>query len=783
MAAPPTLAPSLRKSSHQLSQSPPEGPLHRQEPVTPVGVTIGTRPRSIARLAAGNARSLTAGSFPNDLAAFRQQEGRAQLSETLASLRDADSPPLHRTPSPARARRPAHDHDPHLFRPAVTTSGDGSFEAPTHESRWDRAAAPPAFDSKGARQKKPVSSFQIFCESASIYLACLILPSVVGSLYRQWLIHLEKASPSIGPTRGAAAEPSSSYYYYSLAHSYYDSYVKPYACSVDPTEYSPTLGSYYGYYLGCRNPDNATAAVQSMYLFSPDTTPSQDLQFVLLLSVCMALIRSVVVAYTVMNRFDSASASYPAWHPSSSSPSTSRLHASPSSIPETTVQAMIRCKSIGLLSPDYYYGGNALTPTNSVRLFLEERLHPEDEAADVIDDDDYDDDAAGNADRVRASEEDRDDSNSHLGLGIDDSSNHVDSFEENEARENWWNPSRAAASAAATGGGHVAAESIYQATVPSSSVPPLETAAAAGATKEAVAGGDGEDVLASLYAAPRLATAIFRLGYSVSASTLAYVWFHRASFWPWFVGGTGRTEACWDLSGGLTVGMDSDFDSRNLVLKRYFLLQASYHSQSIAFHILSLVMLIWDYRQQQRQIRSDDAAAADHDRRRQQRGFWSVAQKTTRSYARSLLQHLLALLLIAVAYIFSSLRRLGAIGMFALDVSSSFMHLLQIALNRSSASSAPHRRRTATRWVPWLYYGGVLPSFVGMRLCVWPRLWYSATFESHSWFEQLERTLFPNSALVVKATLHVWMVLVMYLTAVNLKRLYRHPHLHRSLRR
>jgi TLC domain len=758
MAAPPNLTPSLRKSSHQLSQSPPEGRhLQPQESVTPVGVTIGTHPHPnsiAARLVVGNARSLTVGTIPS-ASAFRQQEGRAQLSETLAHLRDTEDGSPHRTPSPSRTRR--HGNEPHLFLPAETTSSPPSIEDPLLESR-DYAA--PAID-KGKRQKKPVSSFQIFCESASIYLACLILPSVVGSLYKQWLIHLEKSSLSPGATAaGLAADESSPSYYYVWAHTYYDSYLKPYACSVDPTEYSPTLGSYYAYYLGCQNPDNATAAIQSMYLFSPDTTPSQDLQFVLLLSICMALIRSVVVAYTVMHRFDFASASYPSWYSSSAS----RVHASPSSsIPETTVQAMIRCKSIGLLSPDYYYGGNSLTPTNSVRLFLEERLHPAEGGDGAVDGD-----AAGDARRSHM--EDRDDSNSHLGLGIDDSSNHLDSFEENEARENWWNSTRATSAQAAGDEPVVGAESMDRATVPSSSIPPLES----DAMKEAGAGGDGDDVLASLYAAPRFATAIFRLGYSVSASMLAYVWFHRASFWPWYVGGTGTTEACWDLNGGLTVGMDSDFDSRNLVLKRYFLLQASYHSQSIAFHILSLVMLIWDYRQQQ--IRSE----ADHHRKRD---FWSVAQKTTRSYARSLLQHLLALLLIAVAYIFSSLRRLGAIGMFALDVSSSFMHLLQIALNRSSTSSASHPRRAIMRWIPWLYYGGVLPSFVGMRLCVWPRLWYSATFESHSWFEQLERTLFPNSALVVKTTLHVWMVLVMYLTAVNLKRLYRHPHLHRKLRR
>jgi hypothetical protein len=641
------------------------------------------------------------------------------------------------------------------------------------------AAATPIKD--GARQKKPVSSFQIFCESASIYLACLILPSVVGSLYKQWLLHLQRsagASPQsqsfVDPATGTAEASSSYFGYYAsttvaLSQSYYDSYVKPYACSVDPTEYSPTLGSYYTYYLGCHHPADDPGSAQSVFLFSPDTTPHQDLKFVLLLSIGMALIRSAIVACTLMSRVgltNLPSRRYESQHASSAS----KLESSPSSsVHETTVQAMIRCKSIGLLSPDYYYGSSTLTPTNSVRLFLHDQypdIDPEHEPGTSAM---RGEDELVESHRDRFGMEDRDDSHSHLGLGIDDTSNHVEGAEDfDEPRDAWF--SSGAVGANASGGVGLIGPKPPDHVFSSHNPAPAFEMSNVGVITE-----DREDALASLYAAPRLATALFRLGYSVVASTLAYVWFHRASFWPWYVGGSGTTKACWDLSGGLALGFDSDFDSRNTVLKKYFLLQASYHSQSIAFHILSFVMLIWDFHHQHQHHAKRLGLENIRGERLRRRSFWSVANNTTRSYARALLQHLLALLLISVAYLFSSLRRLGAIGMFALDISSCFMHLLQIALNKKS--SGPPSRRIAL-----LYYWGVLPSFVGMRLCVWPRLWYSATFESHSWFEQLERTLFPNSALVLKATLHVWMILVMYLTAVNLKRLYLHPHLRRRLR-
>ena len=63
-----------------------------------------------------------------------------------------------------------------------------------------------------------------------------------------------------------------------------------------------------------------------------------------------------------------------------------------------------------------------------------------------------------------------------------------------------------------------------------------------------------------LYAAPRYATALFRLLYSTVTAGIALIYFRGANFWPWYVMGHGSTVKCWDLSGGMSVGMDSDFD-------------------------------------------------------------------------------------------------------------------------------------------------------------------------------------------------------------------------------
>lgn len=261
-----------------------------------------------------------------------------------------------------------------------------------------------------------------------------------------------------------------------------------------------------------------------------------------------------------------------------------------------------------------------------------------------------------------------------------------------------------------------------------------------------------------IYAAPRYATALFRLAYSTAAAAIALYYFRDADFWPWFVSGHGQTAKCWDLSGGLTVGMDSDFDQRNAVLKRYFLLQASYHWHSGAFHVLSLLTLIL------------------HPTKHAPRRFVSF-RKGSDAYVRSLAQHILSVGLIAVAYIFSSLRRLGAIGLFAFDVSSWFLHLLQVCINAPEDS-----RWRRHEYISRIYWGLVIPSFVVTRFGIWPAIWYSATFESSQWLTQLEKTLWLGSAALLRNVFHLLMVILHALSVIYFRRLLNHSHLKRILR-
>lgn len=251
----------------------------------------------------------------------------------------------------------------------------------------------------------------------------------------------------------------------------------------------------------------------------------------------------------------------------------------------------------------------------------------------------------------------------------------------------------------------------------------------------------GVDDGSTSVAPQRFATAVFRSVYCLIALTCAWRWFQGTQFWPPAVGGHGSTKHCWNLKGA--VGMEEDFDQANFFLKWYFWMQASYHFHSLAFHVWTMILWTRNYR------------------------FSLLVQ------GRSLLQHSVALLLIAVAHSFASTRRLGAIGNFALDISSLGLHLLQMALNTEYVSP---------RWTLWLHRIVVIPVFVYARFYVWPLVvWRSAYHESRDWLAQVEQTLFPGLAKATTLLFHVLTLTLLSLNVVLLKRLIRHPHLQRSL--
>ena len=202
-----------------------------------------------------------------------------------------------------------------------------------------------------------------------------------------------------------------------------------------------------------------------------------------------------------------------------------------------------------------------------------------------------------------------------------------------------------------------------------------------------------------LFTAPRYATAVFRLLYCLGSCICAMVWLRNANFFPPSVGGSGTTRHCWDLKGGValeSVNMTLD-DPHNAVLRKYFLVQASYHLHSWATHWMS-VLVLWWY-----------GGGGDS-------GTSSLVslRKSMRSYWRALFQHVLALAMIGVCYFFSSLRRLGAIGIFALDVSSLFVHLLQLCINAPPSNSWLYNR---PRVIAWIHRGLVIPMFLYVCVC------------------------------------------------------------------
>lgn len=522
-------------------------------------------------------------------------------------------------------------------------------------TKTKNSSHPKPFAPRHKKQLKPVPSFRVFLEGTALYLACLIVPSLFGYLYQVYWSSLERTKQVTDLPNSIVTSDTLLGYYYEQAASY----VCPEPSTVTPDSYTAYLCPY--------NVPTQQQAPPQLYA----DAAWGDMGLIIAISLVLAGIRIILTQALVplMNT--------------------------------STLEAMVRCKSIHLLSSDY-----SQTPTRSSSI-SPKMIH-------VTADTPVLPDLGGTRTKMMESSSSPD--NSQLGMRLD------------ESERDWM--------------------------MESLPLPPLPTV-----TDSMDDVLDADESSSNLYTAPRLATAVFRLVYSLMASVLAYYWFHSAHFWPWYVGGdasAASTKNCWDLSGGLTVAMDGDFDQRNQVLKRYFLWQVSYHWHSGAFHVLSMCLLVW------------------HPKHASHR-FLSV-QTTTFAYVRSLFQHILAIALIAFAYMFSSLRRLTAIGMFAFDVSSIFLHLLQICLNAPETSRIRDKRVIAT-----LYYGGVLPSFVLARIGVWGALWYSATFESKKWLRQLENTLFPRAGTMLLVLFQVWMVLLMSLTGIYLRRLYSHTHLQRIL--
>jgi len=81
----------------------------------------------------------------------------------------------------------------------------------------------------------------------------------------------------------------------------------------------------------------------------------------------------------------------------------------------------------------------------------------------------------------------------------------------------------------------------------------------------------------------RLATSTFFLLYSFLLTLLPLRLFSHHPFWPPALLGSGDTQNCWRLGGGVGMGVDWDFDGMEARLRWYYLMQGSYHLHSVLF--------------------------------------------------------------------------------------------------------------------------------------------------------------------------------------------------------
>jgi len=271
------------------------------------------------------------------------------------------------------------------------------------------------------------------------------------------------------------------------------------------------------------------------------------------------------------------------------------------------------------------------------------------------------------------------------------------------------------------------------------------------------------------FSAPRYATATFRLLYTSISCLSALILFQSAEFWPRVVLGKheqASTRHCWDLSGSFSVlgFLDADYDNRKGQLKYFFLAQAAYQLHSLCFHIVSMLLLLHLQFQQRRQ---------------QQQQSRPISMKTSmQSYFRPMMEHVIVLALLVGAYLFSGLRRLGAVMIFTLEVSSVFLQLLQVCIYAPESSWL---RKPEV--VGFVHRCLTIPSFLYCRFFVLPFvIWYSAAFESSEWLEQIEKVFSPGWSERIYVVFNGLLCLIFTLNLVLFRRLLFHPHLQKIKR-
>ena len=298
-----------------------------------------------------------------------------------------------------------------------------------------------------------------------------------------------------------------------------------------------------------------------------------------------------------------------------------------------------------------------------------------------------------------------------------------------------------------------------------------------------------------LFSAPRYATATFRLLYTSISCISALILFQSAEFWPRHVFGThphASTKHCWGLGGSFSAlgFLDDDYDAKNGALKYFFLAQASYQLHSLCFHLVSMLLLMlyggdgasgggngmigWIHNLISRYRGGSEQQQQNDIFQRQKEQKRLLSMKTSmQSYFRPLIEHVVILAFLMVAYLFSGLRRLGAVGIFTLELSSASLQLLQVCIYAPETSW--WRKPEVVLFVHRML---TVPMFIYCRLIVLPFiLWRSALFESQEWLEQIEYTFTPGWGDRIFFTFNGSLCLIFALNLVLFRRLLFHPHL------
>lgn len=148
------------------------------------------------------------------------------------------------------------------------------------------------------------------------------------------------------------------------------------------------------------------------------------------------------------------------------------------------------------------------------------------------------------------------------------------------------------------------------------------------------------------------------------------------------------------------------------------------------------------------------------------------------SYFRPMMEHFIILAMLVGAYLFSGLRRLGAVSIFTLELSSVFVQLLQVSIY--APDNSRWRRPELVLFVHRIF---TVPTFVYCRLIVLPFvLWRSALFESQEWLDQIANVFSPRLAEMLYTMFNGSLGLIFALNLVLFRRLLYHPHVKQIVR-